>query len=64
MEEAESLLLNARTNLLRGPEVRKKRTQKVLNALLDLYDAWDQPEKAAEYRALLREAEGTDDASE
>ncbi len=33
-------------------------------ALVDLYDAWDQPEKAADYRALLREAERADEASQ
>jgi tetratricopeptide (TPR) repeat protein len=29
-------------------------------ALVDLYTTWGKPEKAAEYRALLREAEGED----
>ncbi len=28
-------------------------------ALTDLYDAWGKPELAAEYRAKLREAEGS-----
>jgi tetratricopeptide (TPR) repeat protein len=36
----------------------------VLSALVELYDAWGKPEKAAEYRALLREAESADEASE
>ena len=35
-----------------------------LEALIDLYDAWGKPEKAAEYRALLRKAEEADDATE
>ncbi|MHC4216994.1 MAG: tetratricopeptide repeat protein [Planctomycetota bacterium] len=30
----------------------------VLEALIKLYDAWGDPEEAAEYRALLREVEG------
>ncbi len=31
--------------------------KQVLHALADLYDAWGKPEKATEYRALLREVE-------
>jgi len=29
------------------------RTIAVINALVDLYDAWDKPSKVAEYQALL-----------
>ncbi len=32
--------------------------ESALAALIDLYDAWSKPDKAAEYRAVLREAEG------
>ena len=33
------------------------RTLKVIRSTIFLYEAWDKPEKAAEYRALLEEAE-------
>lgn len=39
----------------RGPEDRF--TRDALADLIGLYAAWGKPDKAAEYRALLREAE-------
>jgi serine/threonine protein kinase/tetratricopeptide (TPR) repeat protein len=45
-EEAEAELLAA----------HNRNHASALAALIELYDAWDKPERAAEYRALLREA--------
>ncbi len=36
---------------------RTLKAQDKLGELIELYDAWGKPEKAAEYRALLQEAE-------
>ncbi len=38
--------------------------QSATTALVDLYEDWGKPEKAADYRALLQEAEEVDDDSE
>ena len=46
----------------RGPDF--ERTISVTESLVELYDTWDKPKKAAEYRELRREAEAADDASE
>ncbi len=43
------------TQLQAGPDVVS-----VLGDLVQVYEAWGKPEKAAEYRALLREAEGAE----
>jgi tetratricopeptide (TPR) repeat protein len=58
--EAESVLRSAYEGRakLSGPD--HDATQSVIVALADLNDAWGKPQKAAEYRALLREAEGVD----
>ncbi len=52
-EEAEELLLAAYPALAAqlGPDHR--RTQRALQRVVDLYDAWGKPEEAAEYRARL-----------
>ena len=36
---------------LYGPEA--SRTRKAINRLVELYDAWDKPDEAAEWRAKL-----------
>lgn len=55
--EAEVLLELAYRNLeeLRG--LQHGRTIERIRALSSLYEAWDKPERAAEYRALLEDAE-------
>jgi tetratricopeptide (TPR) repeat protein len=52
-EDAEAFLLDA----YEGPGTSRADRADALDSLIDLYDAWGKPEKAAEYRALLREAE-------
>jgi tetratricopeptide (TPR) repeat protein len=56
-EEAEPLLLGGLETLSTrlGPE--DERTRRAVSRLIDLYEAWGKPKKAAEYRALLKEAE-------
>jgi tetratricopeptide (TPR) repeat protein len=51
-QEAEELLVTAypRVRDQRGP--RDSRTRQILKRLVALYEAWDRPQKAAEYRAL------------
>ena len=51
-EEAEPLLLDAYAKVRPGGV-----GSEVLSYLAELYDAWGKPEKAAEYRALLPDAE-------
>jgi tetratricopeptide (TPR) repeat protein len=51
-EEAEAVLLDA----YNGDK------EPALEALIDLYDAWGKPEKAAEYRELLQEAQDAIDS--
>jgi len=51
--EAESVLRHAYDGLDRMAEPERKR-QAVLTTLIGLYEAWGKPEKAAEYRVLLR----------
>ena len=54
-EDAEPLLVGGYQQVKedRGPQDRY--TQQILTHLTHLYDAWDQPARAAEYRALLDE---------
>ncbi len=35
-----------------------------MDQISDLYDSWDKPEHAAEYRALLEEATGGDESED
>jgi tetratricopeptide (TPR) repeat protein len=55
-EEAEESLLNA-LSVLRVVEGRPRRTHRAIEALVALYEAWGKPDNAAEYRALLQEAD-------
>ena len=52
-EEAEELLLAGYRNLQQKGEAHVRQTQSILSRLVELYQAWGQDEKAAEYRALL-----------
>jgi outer membrane protein assembly factor BamD (BamD/ComL family) len=36
---------------------QQERTQKAVSRLVELYEAWGKPDKAAEYRALLDKPE-------
>jgi tetratricopeptide (TPR) repeat protein len=56
-DEAESLALELVATRRRVLGDDHENTQATLAGLAELYDAWGEPEKAAEYRALLREAE-------
>ena len=56
-EEAEKILLAAYPVLQGQFGEQHVRTQKAVSHLVALYVAWGKPEKAAEYRALLEEAE-------
>ena len=53
-QQAEPLLLSGYSliHAKRGPQ--HKRTLEALNRIIELYDSWDRPHQAAEYRALLR----------
>jgi hypothetical protein len=53
-DEAEPLLLESYPNLRPLPDAD---TRETLRYLVKLYDAWGKPEKAAEWRAKLREEE-------
>jgi hypothetical protein len=54
--EAEPLLQASYTALKAAFGERDKRTQRALNHLIELYQAWSQPDKAAHYRARLAKA--------
>ena len=54
--EAESMLRSAYEGRAKMSGPDHDATQSVIVALADLYDAWGKPKKAAEYRALVREA--------
>ncbi len=53
-QQAEPLLLSGYSliHAKRGPQ--HKRTLEALDRIIELYDSWDRPQQAAEYRALLR----------
>jgi len=51
--EAETLLLRSYDGLLKVVGPRDPRTREAARRLLRLYEAWDKPENAAPYRALL-----------
>jgi serine/threonine protein kinase len=54
--QAEALLLAAHPVLEKKFGDRHWRTRKVVGRIVDLYEAWGKPEKAAPYRASLQEA--------
>ena len=57
-EEAEPLLLESYPIISadRGPH--RRRTHEALQRIIDLYESWEKPDRAAEYRSLL--AQSTD----
>jgi serine/threonine-protein kinase len=55
-EEAERLLVEGYTVLQAQRGDRDERTRQALRRLIDLYEGWGQPEKAATYRALWEES--------
>ncbi len=55
--EAESVLLEAHRILAAALSNDHDQTTRVVGYLADLYDAWDKPDKAAEWRAKLAEVE-------
>ncbi len=55
--EAEASLLEGHELIERGFGVEHARTVEAIRALIDLYDAWGKPDKAAEWRAKLAETE-------
>ena len=56
-QEAEELLLAAHPVFRSVMGEQNMRTQRAIRLLIELYEAWSKPEKAAEYRALLEETE-------
>ena len=53
LDDAESALLEAHGILQTALGDEHGQTKRVVGYLADLYDAWDKPEKAAEWRAKL-----------
>jgi len=58
-EEAEPRLLRGYQTLLDALGDRSAKTKKALQCLIDLYEAWDKPDRAAHYRALATQAENS-----
>ena len=56
-EEAETRLLDTYRGLVASVGAGHWRTLEAAKVCVELYEAWRKPEKAAEYRALLRDAE-------
>jgi serine/threonine-protein kinase len=52
-EEAEPLLVRSPPRIEAVLGQSDRRTHAALRRIINLYEAWDRPEKAAEYRALL-----------
>jgi serine/threonine-protein kinase len=52
-EEAEPLLVESYATLKARRGDQDRRTRRTLQYLIDLYEAWGNPEKAAQYRAHL-----------
>ncbi len=56
-ELAEPLLIESQVTLRAALDLRHRHVKTSLRRLIELYEAWGKPEKAAEYRTLLEEAE-------
>ena len=54
--EAETVLLEARRELDALPSAPRRDVDATVTRLIDLYSVWGQPDKAAQYRALLGSA--------
>jgi tetratricopeptide (TPR) repeat protein/tRNA A-37 threonylcarbamoyl transferase component Bud32 len=59
-DEAETQLLMGYEGLAAVLGTDHKRTRGAINRLIDLYDAWGKPDKAAEYQAILPDANDVD----
>lgn len=55
-EEAEVILLEALTDVRSALGDRHSRTRRALKSLIELYTAWERPDKAAEYQSMLAAA--------
>jgi tetratricopeptide (TPR) repeat protein/tRNA A-37 threonylcarbamoyl transferase component Bud32 len=55
--EAEPLLLGGYATIKASPAAMPRRVQQALARIIKLFDAWKKPEKAAEWRAKLKETE-------
>ncbi len=55
-DQAEPYLIDSIEELTASAGPRHRRTRSGIKALIDLYDAWGKPEKAAEWRAKLEES--------
>jgi anion-transporting ArsA/GET3 family ATPase len=58
-EEAEPLLLDSHKALTAEFKEEDEEIELVVENLIELYEAWGKPEKAAEYRALLEKNDDT-----
>jgi tetratricopeptide (TPR) repeat protein len=61
-EEAEPLLLNGYEGMLTSPNPLGLGKPKGLERIIRLYEAWDRPDKAAEWRAILSAADKSESA--
>ncbi len=59
-DQAEALLLSSHPVLRDTLGQEHERTVRTINWLVELYEAWDKPDKAAEYRAILPDANDVD----
>ena len=55
--EAEPLLIESLSVVENARNASRRTVRGVTQRVVDFYDAWDKPEKAAEFRALLQETE-------
>lgn len=58
LQEAEPFVVEALEMARNAPAEARADTQVVIKDLVSLYEDWGKPEQAAEYRALLEEAQG------
>ena len=61
-EAAEPLIMNGYHEIERSPDVPRVLVQKALLRIVDLYEAWGRPDKAAEWRAMLPNTDETEPA--
>ena len=61
--ESEQLALRAYPAMLDSVGPTHQRTVRIMQVLADLYDAWGQPQKAAEWRAKLPNKPSTNQAT-
>ena len=62
--DAQATLTEAHNTLSAALGADHERTKVVTMALIDLYTAWDKPERAAEWRALLPESAEVEESPE